>query len=87
LRFEGSYLLQRMTAQRNDLMTPKASDPLRLTPRARRLSSIRNFQYSTTPALLYILPVIPESAGGGYPESSDLKPFWTPASAGVTLSS
>jgi len=43
-------------------------------------------QYAITPALLYKPLVIPESAGGGYPESSDLKPFWTPASAGVTLS-
>jgi hypothetical protein len=42
LRFEGSYLLQRMTAQRSDLMTPKASDPHRLEPCAFHQSTISN---------------------------------------------
>jgi hypothetical protein len=51
LRFKGSYLLQRMTAQRNDLMTPKASDPHRLTPCALCLAPLFNPQSPLLPLL------------------------------------
>jgi len=51
LRFEGSYLLQRMTAQRNDLMTPKASDPHRLTPCALHLAPLLNPKSPLLPLL------------------------------------